>query len=95
MIHERFVKGGVKISYRLFTMYVGQLRREDTENGLQTLHELTADEGFANFRSSPVNSNDEKSIALVRVPKRRYEAGGLPSLKWRRTGCSKRNQDVE
>src|SRR5438128_10048024 len=29
VIHDRFVKGGVDISYRLLALYVGQLRRED------------------------------------------------------------------
>src|SRR2546425_4195947 len=36
VIHERFVKGGVDISYRLFALYVGQLRREDAQRNLES-----------------------------------------------------------
>src|SRR5467141_1448854 len=33
VIHERFVERGVSISYRLFALYVSQLRREHTQRG--------------------------------------------------------------
>jgi excisionase family DNA binding protein len=74
VIHQRFVKSGVKISYRLFTMYVGQLRREkDAENVREqkTFNEFPANESFAREIRAPFNADDDRTIALVRVPKRR------------------------
>ncbi len=83
-IHERFVKGGVDVSYRLFALYVGQLRREDAQRNLESsstisnfqapAHDhLSGSWRYTNMHpSGPGTGMDgENAIALVRVPKRR------------------------
>jgi excisionase family DNA binding protein len=61
-VHDRFVKGGTRISYRLFAMYVGQMRRETAQRA-RFLPQVS--ERFE------TDTSDERGVALVRVPKRR------------------------
>lgn len=75
VIHERFTngRGGAKISYRLFAMYVGQLRRENSE---RTPGRTSPEDPFTtNGRHLLLNTHRERdAIALVRVPKRRLRS---------------------
>ena len=73
VVHDHFVKGGVRISYRLFAMYVGQLRREDPDraHSRRIDSEFPVDEMFTNRRLGPSNIKNPEPVALVRVPKRR------------------------
>lgn len=78
VIHERFVKNVVRISYRLFAMYVGQLRREGNQAtpGEATLisNEMRSDQAFVRTEHSvpvPNMHRENDAIAVVRVPKRR------------------------
>ncbi len=61
VIHERFVKCGIRISYRLFALYVGQLRRES-----ETTLPLKVAQAFRG-----IATDGENAVALIRVPKRR------------------------
>ena len=66
VIHERFIKGGARISYRLFAMYVEQLRRESSEKSpTASLTDFSSED-----RLHP-NGGERDAVALVRVPKRR------------------------
>ncbi len=72
VIHEHFVKGGVRISYRLFAQYVGQLRREDAQkppakDPSARGYEVSGETGSTQSGSI----NHENPVAVVRVPKRR------------------------
>lgn len=66
-IHDRCVKSGVDISYRLLALYVGQLRREDASR-----KELSSPaKSRIEETTGTTNVNGETAVALVRVPKRR------------------------
>lgn len=77
VIHERFVKCGIRISYRLFALYVGQLRRESESNFSGST--AFSGEGPARPATGQLNhvvpslrgADEENGLALVRVPKRR------------------------
>jgi excisionase family DNA binding protein len=84
VIHERFVKGGVDISYRLFALYVGQLRREDVQRNLGSPSKISNFQAHVHgdLSGSPRNGgkdpfglgtgrNRDDRVALARVPKRR------------------------
>lgn len=71
VIHERFLKSGVRISYRLFAMYVGQLRRENSERPQKSAPDISTEGAMTREYPSAPNADREPYIALVRVPKRR------------------------
>ena len=72
VIHERFVERGVSISYRLFALYVSQLRREHTQRGTSAEDPAAYVSARRQAGASPnLSSNDENLLAIIRVPKRR------------------------
>ena len=68
VIHDRFVAAGVRISYRLFAMYVGQLRRENSGYKALDLEPLQAGEHSPDKNLLGIGDN---GLALMQVPKRR------------------------
>lgn len=66
VIHERFIEGGARISYRLFAMYVGQLRRESSEKS-----PAASSTDFSSEDRLHSNDGERDAVVLVRVPKRR------------------------
>jgi|SRR5579883_2041471 len=60
VIHERFIKGGVRISYRLFAMYVTQLRRESLQRSSEP-----------SSIDDRLHSSAVGDVVMVRIPKRR------------------------
>ena len=70
VIHERFVKSGIQISYRLVAMYVGQLRRENLENRSQQNLE-PSQRGGLDRPDQNLSGIPENGLALIQVPKRR------------------------
>jgi hypothetical protein len=70
VIHDRFVGAGIRISYRLFAMYVGQLRRESWENKLPILEPLEREVSPARCLEERLPLS-ENGLALISVPRRR------------------------
>ena len=63
------VRAGVAISYRLFALYVGQLRREEAVKNVVNLAKSGIEDSIG--LDSVNNLNQETDVALVRVPKQR------------------------